>query len=152
MSLPVSGAEGIYPFILILAFIYSYFFFGKELSLEKGFILILLLIFSVTHYHPQWFLWVTPFLIWELTKNSFQHLPLVLVFLIVTLFFEPSLSLGLFGPIWPELNKFPGLSLLIGKYTNIFQFKSLVRSVFAGASLFYVYSLFKNKDASELKT
>ena len=144
----VSGAEGVYPFVFILSIIYFYAYFLRD-RLRVGFIFlaILLLIFSVTHYHPQWFLWVSPFLIWEMVRSDFKYWVLILIFmlswLVITAFFEPSLSYGLFNPAWPSLEKARGAPEILGKYIDVFQIKSLVRSVFAGASLFYVVSLFR---------
>lgn len=143
MGWPLSGAEVIYPFILVLAGICFYAYYSKiKYSLAVYFLAVLLLIFSVTHFHPQWFLWVTPFLIWELVENKFKNWLLVLTifggWLILTLFFEPSLSYGLFNPIWPEMEKVIGLSEVLGKYTNVFQIKSIVRSAFAAAAIFLV--------------
>lgn len=52
------------------------------------------------------------------------------------------LSLGLFNPLWPQLNQAPDLSALLSRYFDVFQFKSLIRSVFAGASIFFILRLF----------
>jgi len=113
------------------------------------FLAILLLIFSVTHFHPQWFLWVIPFLVLELVENNFENIALVLViffgWLLLTLLFEPSLSFGLFNPLWPDLEKAIGLSDIVNRYTNVFQLKSLIRSVFAGASAFLTFKLLLSK-------
>lgn len=148
MGWPVSGAEVIFPFILLLTFLYLFAYYTKrKLSPAVFFLAILLLIFSVTHYHPQWFLWVTPLLIWELVENNFKHaIAVVILFLgwlTITLFFESSLSFGLFAPIRSGLENARSLSEIVGKHTDVFQLKSLVRSVFAGTSLFYVLSLFR---------
>lgn len=148
MGWNVSGAEVIFPFLIILTFIYLHSYYSKtKLSIYSYSLLILLLIFSVTHYHPQWFLWLTPFLLWFLITDNFKYSILVgLMFLswfFITLFFEPSLSYGLFSPIFPGLSNSPGMSDILSKYINAFQFKSMVRSVFAGASLFISYRIFK---------
>jgi hypothetical protein len=154
MGWPVTAAEFIYPFVLMLLFIYFHAYYSSQKkSIIKYFLTILLLIFSVTHYHPQWFLWITPFLIWELVETNFRKLALVLVLLVswavTTLFFEPSLSYGLFTPIYPELKEAVGLSEIVSQFTDVFQVKSLVRSVFAGASLYYALNLFKVTQAKE---
>ena len=148
MGLGVSGAEFIYPFVALLAFLYFRAYFEEKKEMLIVYILgVALLIFSVTHYHPQWFLWATPFLVWELVRNNFRHWVVVLTlfacWLGTTLFFEPSLSLGLFAPVRIELANAVGLSEVVGGYYDVFQLKSLLRSVFAGASLFLVYALFK---------
>jgi len=154
MGWPVSGAEVVYPFILFLIFFYLLaWFYPKRWPVFNYFMAILLLIFSVTHYHPQWFLWITPLLIWELVENKFKNLLLTLTlfvcWLIITLFFEPSLSLGLFNPLWPQLSQARGLTEILGQYTDVFQLKSLVRSVFAGSSVFFIWRLFITRPQSD---
>lgn len=148
MNLPVTAAEGVFPFILLLVVIYLAAYYRKnKTSVEIYFLSIFLLLFSVTHFHPQWFLWATPFLIWALVKYAGKYTEIVIIlfisWLIITLLFEASLSYGLFTPIWHNLQNAPSLSDFVGRYIDVFQFKSIIRSVFAGASLFYVYRLFK---------
>jgi len=150
MGWPLSGAEVIYPFVFGLIVIYFLAYYSKKKTdLSAYFLSILLLTFGVTHFHPQWFLWVTPFLIWELVKNNFKNWLLALTifvsWLALTLMFEPSLSFGLFNPLWPQLEKATGLSELVKRYTDVFQFKSLIRSVFAGASFFFIVKLLAGK-------
>jgi len=149
----VTGAEGIYPFIigLIVIFFVSYFD-NKKRNISYYFLAILLLFYSVTSYHPQWFLWVAPLLVYELVKNNFKHWTLTatlfVCWLILTLLFEASLSYGLFNPIFPQLVNAPSLSDFVAKYTDVFLFKSVIRSIFAGASIYYIYLLFSEREAS----
>lgn len=151
MKFPVSGAEAISPFVLVLIFLYFFAYYRrKRLAVEHYFLTILLLVLSITHYHPQWFLWVTPFFVIELVRRNFENwlviLTLFLAWLFITLTFEPSLSIGLFAPINPQLSSFPGLSEVLERYTDVFQLKSIARSVFAGASLYLVHSVFVGKN------
>src|SRR3989344_5300678 len=148
MGWNLSGAEVLFPFVISVFLIYfvSYYKTNK-LNSAVCFLSILLVTYSVTHYHPQWFLWVTPFLIWFMVELKFKYWEIILIFfscwLFITLLFEPSLSLGLFNPINPSLNNLQGLESLLSKYTNVFQLKSSVRSIFAAASIYYVYTLLK---------
>ena len=148
MGWNLSGAEVLFPFVISVFLIYfvSYYKTNK-LNSAVYFLSILLVTYSVTHYHPQWFLWVTPFLIWFMVELKFKYWEIILIFfscwLFITLLFEPSLSLGLFNPINPSLNNLQGLESLLSKYTNVFQLKSSVRSIFAAASIYYVYTLLK---------
>lgn len=146
MGWPVSGAEMLFPFIIGLVFIYLFTLYYK-IRLWKTSLWILILIFSVTHYHPQWFLWITPFLIWELVENKFKNIFLVLIllgcWLFITLTFEASLSYGLFVPIFPNLQYAPSLANFLSRWFNVFQLKSLVRSIFAGTALFYSWIILK---------
>ena len=136
-KVPVSGAESLSLFLVIYIFVFGLALI-KKVELWKWFLAVLLLFFAVTHYHPQWFLWITPFLVIFTTEYpQFASLSAVLYccWLVITLLFEPSLSISLFAPIFPELKNALPLSLLFGAQMDIFQFKSLVRSCFAGISL-----------------
>jgi len=140
--IPVSGAEGIYLFIFGLVLIYLYTAYkGQQEKIWQYYLWVLLLFFSLTHYHPQWFIWITPFLIWELVENNFKHwlsvLTLFVCWLLTTLLFESSLSFGLFNPILPQLGSIPGLTEVLGKYTDPFQVKSIIRSIFAASAPFF---------------
>lgn len=148
MSWPVTAAEGVFPFILFLIVIYlTAYYLKKKIPVEISFLAILLLLFSVTDYHPQWFLWLTPFLIWALIKYSFKYAEIVIVmfltWLIITLLFEASLSYGLFVPVWHNLQNAPSLADYLVKVTDVFQFRSIVRSIFAGGAAYYLYNLYR---------
>jgi len=66
--------------------------------------------------------------------------------LFITLMFEASLSYGLFIPLKPSLVRAQSLSELVSHFTDVYQFKSLVRSIFTGTALFYSFIIFKNKN------
>lgn len=155
MGWPLSGAEVVYPFVIFVGFIYFFAYYSRrKVDLAVYFLAILLATFSVTHFHPQWFLWAAPFLVWELVENKFKNWALVttifVCWLIITLFFEPSLTYGLFNPIWPQLDKAVGLSDIVGRYTNVYQLKSLVRSVLAASSAFWVIKLMFGEKLREI--
>lgn len=145
MSWKLTAAEGLYPFILILIFIYWLVYFTKvKLNVNTIFLTILLLIFSVSHYHPQWFLWVSPFLIWAYLKDKTNWILVSTIFacwLFIMFTFEPSLNLGLFHIIDPSLKEVSGLTEILSARTDITQLNSLVRSIFAGTSAYLVYKL-----------
>lgn len=142
MQWMLSGAEGIYPFILILFILYlisqSHKF--KVPHFSSYFFIFFLLLFSVTHYHPQWFIWISPFVIIELInfkfKESWLYLCLFLIYVFIVFTFENSLSVGLFAPLNPALAQFSGTAKLIASYLDINQIKSMARSVFAAISLY----------------
>lgn len=149
----VSGAEGIYPFIIGIIIIYciSYYCTNKE-KLVDFFLAILLITLMVTHYHPQWFIWVIPFLIYKIVAQKDKILFVLILFgiwLIITLLFEPSLSVGLFGPVIPAARTFGGFTDLLGKFTDVNRFKSMIRSVFAGISLFWIGQMFWKNELSK---
>lgn len=153
MIFKLTGAEGIYPFVVgLFVIFFAAYFVGKKKNISYYFMAILLLLYSVSSYHPQWFLWIMPFFVYELVKNDFKHwvlvATLVVCWLIITLLFEASLSYGLFSPLIPSLANAPSLSVYVAKYVDVNLFKSVIRSIFAAASIYYVYLLFTEKDSS----
>jgi len=137
MSLPVSGAEGIFPFIW--ATVLVYLLAAKRQDLRQHyyhyFLAFFLILFSVTHYHPQWFLWLSPFLLIELVDTKLSHLwhllALFACYLFIVFTFEPSLNFGLFGVFLPSLRGTVGLTDFLATKFDINLLKSLVRSLFA---------------------
>jgi len=86
----------------------------------------LLVFFSVTHYHPQWFSWISPFLIFSFVikpKTRWLILTMLVAHLAIVFSFEPSLNFGLLGINY-------SLRWLFTDYTM-----SLVRGVLAATSL-----------------
>jgi len=140
-KIPVSGAEYLSLFTLLYVFLFVLSLVKKG-ELWQWFLAVLLIFFSVTHYHPQWFLWIAPFLvIFMVEHRRLIILPLTLFFswLLVTLLFEPSLSVALLAPISPSLVKLPALTTVINPYYDVFQLKSFLRSIFAGVALLMVF-------------
>ncbi len=150
MQWMVSGSEGIFPYLLGVVVLYLHAFRNKYLvpRLWKYYLGIFLLLFSVTHYHPQWFIWIAPFLVIELVSTDFYNLWLDLTlfacYVFIVLTFDNSLSVGMFSVLNQNLNKFQGIDKLISAKTDIFALKSYVRTLFAGVSLFLVFDLLKS--------
>ena len=149
MEWMLSGAEGIFPFLLILCLLYL---FSQNKKLKPKFYVsyftaMFLLLFSVTHYHPQWFIWITPFLIIELLNYKFKeawiYVGLLSIYIFIIFTFENSLSIGLFAPLNNSLANFVGTQLIITKSTDINLLKSYFRSIFAGISLYLTYTHLK---------
>lgn len=91
----------------------------------------LLLFFAVTHWHPQWLTWLTPFLLLAavlVPKTRWPIAVLTLVCVGIVLTFDNTLTFGLVGEnvdLWQKLTPVMSLDLLA----------SLLRGVLAGTSL-----------------
>jgi len=152
----VSGGEGIFPYLL--GFVILCLIASRDKNSAKKmyayFLAFFLLLFSVTNYHPQWFIWIAPFFVIELVMNRLRNIWLTLIlfgcYVAIVLLFENSLSAGLFAPVWPDLNNFPGFAKIISAKTDLGFFKSGIRSLFAGISLYLSYDILnlKEKDNS----
>lgn len=96
----VSGSQYLPIFLVgfVLLFWVNHFLLNK-LPYWGWSMSVLLLFYSVTHYHPQWFSWISPFLILALInykKSTPLIATLLLCHLLVILSFDSSLNFGLF--------------------------------------------------------
>lgn len=144
-KIDVSGGESILLFPAFLILFYLLFMYGKNIKgyLWHKFFILLLLFFVFTHFHPQWFLWVTPFLILDLVRSQFKHWPLTVLSLVSWLglvtFFDPGLSVWLFSPLFPGLYNLPGIWQLLKINVDINMGRSLLQTIFVGVAFYYVY-------------
>lgn len=163
-SIPVSGGEAILLFPLFLFMFYIFLWSKKRFSsdeqssstnknsyLWKSYFIVLILFFVFTHYHPQWLLWVTPFFILELVKNNFRNILSILVifgaFVGTLFFFDPTLSVTLFAPLFPGLYKLPGIWEILGIPVDYNLGRSLLQTTFSAASIYLIfYNLFDREN------
>ncbi len=151
-SLALSGGESVYVTIFSVIILY-YLFFSYKKTFKNTLIFCLstlLVVLAFTHFHIQWFLWVTPFLIilQPLITKEEERLSLIAIItaLIFMLFlFEASLQIRLFSPIFPSLQNAKGLAEILSE-DRLRTIKDLSASVFAASSLFLIFSLLKKHD------
>ncbi|MDP3888899.1 MAG: glycosyltransferase 87 family protein, partial [bacterium] len=80
MSFPVSGAEGLYVFIMILVLLFAYSAYNPgKFKIWQYCMAVMFAFFSVTHYHPQWMLWLAPFFVIQTVGDRFKFIWLWLV-------------------------------------------------------------------------
>lgn len=146
-SIPVSGGESLLLFPLFLIFFYLVMFVtrvGKNVL--ETFTVVLLLFFIFTHYHPQWFLWITPFLIIVLVRDYLKvALPVTIMFISyvgLLFFFEPSLTMEMFAPLFPTLKGLPPVWTLLNINVDYNLSRSLLQTIFAAASFYLIYLYF----------
>lgn len=157
MEWMLSGAEGLYPYLLGFVILVWSAYRNRHLveKLWKYYLGYFLILFSVTHFHPQWFLWISPFIVIELVANNWRNLWLIITvfacYIFIVLTFENSLSIGLFAVINQNLNQFPGIDKLLSAKTDLFFLKSSVRSIFAATSMFLIFDLIKSKSRGDIK-
>lgn len=151
-QIPISGGESIILYPLLILFFYLILIYkplGKK-PIWQRFFIIILLFFIFTHYHPQWFLWLVPFFIIELIITNFRHLFVIILILIsfigLVSFFEPSLSLGLFSPINPALLNVEPIWKQLGFRIDYNFARSLLQTIFVGCALYFIYQYFPKRE------
>lgn len=151
-TIPVSGGEAImlFPAFLLLFYIYIY---QKKIQLNflwRIYTIPLLLFFIFTHYHPQWLIWLTPFVIFDLCLNRFQNiLPVCLILLswfLALFFFDPSLTIGLFSPIIPDLKNAADIWTIFNIKADINYARSILQTVLVASAFYLIYCHLPKKE------
>lgn len=152
-QIPVSGGESIILFLAAIAFLYLIFLSKKTIlgNLWTRYFLILIVFFIFTHFHLQYFLWITPFLLIDIIKRGWVSLPAILLIFIsfigMIFFFDQGLSVGLFAPINPSLYQGVTIWQLLAINPDINFSRSILQTLFSGALLFYMYLYFPKEEA-----
>ncbi|MDO8638551.1 MAG: hypothetical protein Q7R43_03170 [Candidatus Daviesbacteria bacterium] len=149
-NLPLSGSESILIVPAVVLTLYLIFFFKKRGYNDfLNFSLItLLLVLTFTHFHIQWFLWITPLLIlWFLEgqdKNKLLPILGLSFSLLVMLFcFDSSLQLKLFAPLWPNFDQMKGLTENLST-ERLESIRNLAATIFAGSTFYLSWRTLKD--------
>ena len=149
-AIPVSGGESILLFPVFLIFFYLLIFINKNITIWKNYLISLLLFFIFTHYHPQWLIWLTPFLIMDLVLNNFKHIVAVGIiftsFIGSLFFFDSSLTVNMFAPIAPNLYKLADIWTLMHVNMDYNLTRSILQTIFISSALFLMYEYTKKTD------
>lgn len=150
-QIPLSGGESILLFPAVLIFFYIIFlmFKGSVENLWERYLIVLLLFFIFTHFHPQWLLWLTPFLILAVVHSGMKLMfPKILIYLSwfgMLFFFDPGLNIGLSSPIFPNLYDSISIWQMLGINIDYNFSRSILQSIFAGAAIYFLYYFFPLK-------
>lgn len=151
-AIPVSGGESIilFPAFLILFYLMIWQRKFEEVSVWKIYLIPLLLFFIFTHYHPQWLIWITPFVILGLVVERFKDLlPLLIIlgsWLGSLFFFDSSLTLGIFAPILPVLKNTPDIWTLLNLSVDYNLMRSILQTIFTSSTAYFIYIYFPRKE------
>ena len=134
---------------LFAALFYAAWLIDKKLNVFKYWLAILLIIFSFSHFHIAWLLWIAPFVVILSIKKSYLSYPLFYLAIIVTiiplLYQDRSMSISLYRiySIWFDL--IPTPFTLIQKFFDPYNLQSILHSLFAGGAGVIVYRVFKSE-------
>lgn len=150
-NIPLSGGESILLFPLSILLFYL-FICSKKLdyiSYWKIYIIPLLLFFSLTHFHPQWLIWVMPFLILDFIQGYKNLMPMLLIFgswFMSLFFFDPSLTLGIFSPLIPTFKNAGSIWDILSLNVDYNFFRSILQTTLAASSFYLIYRYFPKKN------
>lgn len=126
----------LYPYMIVYILTVLYAFYEPNPSFEKLWRLILVILlayYCMGFFHPQFFVWVTPFIALWLTNNprTWKLFALqILCFFIYTFNFERAMAMGLFMPINPEFINWPSPIDFLTSITGTRRAASFIVSIF----------------------
>lgn len=129
-------------------FLYAYFRTNHSFAhLWKINLILLLFFFATCFFHPHYFMWLIPFLAFQIVEDR-RFIGLfaiqVLCWIVYTFQWKEALAGNLFVPL--DYSYFTSLRSpfeLIGQYYSAANFIGIFRSIFSGVSFWMVYLLFK---------
>ncbi len=140
-------------FLLSILFCYSWVN-ERQINLFNYFVVLLLILFSFSHYHVSWLLWVAPFLVVLVIKSTkLSWLILlwsILAISIPFLYNDRSMSISLFRIYSSWFDLLPIPFTVVQKVYDPFGMQSIIHSLMAGISVVLSYNLLKdntNKNA-----
>jgi Gpi18-like mannosyltransferase len=140
--------------IVGLLAISALFFYGwvidKKINVFNYWIILLLSIFSFSHFHIAWLLWVAPFMVILAIKKPSLSLPLFLLatlaLIIPMLYEDRSMTISLFRVYSTWYDLIPTPFTILQKFYDPYSLQSIFHSILAGGSLIIGYKLLSKED------
>lgn len=143
-----SGESIILTLFLMTVIFVSAWTFKKKTKLFSLFVILLLIIFSFSHFHISWLLWIAPFLVILVIKKPSLTWPIFFwaIFAIsIPLFYaDRAMTISLFRiySTWYDLLPTPFTVML--KFYDPYNFQSMLHSALAGLSVVISYKLYEH--------
>ena len=138
------------PLVILLTLLIISFFeiSNKSFSnLLKYCLLAFLLWFSFGYFHPQWLIWVIPFLIFQFVEKDklfYYHILQILIIPFILLYWGQLVTTFLFSPIDSKFfTTLPDVVDIIRKYYSPSKFANIFSSIFSGISIWIIYEVYK---------
>ena len=135
-------------FLLSILFCFAWMY-EKNIKLLNYFIVLLLVLFSFSHFHISWLLWIAPFLVIVVIKKPITLWPVLLWSMLaisIPLFYtDRSMTISLFRIYTTWFDLLPTPFIVIQKLYDPYNFQSVLHSALAGVSVVLSYTIFKKE-------
>lgn len=133
-------------FLMTILFV-SNWLLKTKISLFNNFIILLLVIFSFSHFHISWLLWISPFLVITVVNKPKLAWPIFfwsIIAMSIPMFYQDrSMTISLFRIYSTWYDLLPTPFIAIQKFYDPYAFQSLLHSILAGISVVLSYKLLK---------
>lgn len=149
------GESIIMGLLLISALFFYGFFVKNKIKVFNYFLILLFIIFSFSHFHISWLLWIAPFLVILIVKVPKLTWPIliwsIIAFLIPLFYEDRSMTISLFKTFSTWYDLLPTPFVVIQKFYDPYSFQSMLHSALAGLSIILSYILIFEKNTLNLK-
>lgn len=139
--------------LMLLSIMFCYAWINeKSINLFNYYVVLLLTLFSFSHFHISWLLWIAPFLVILVIERPKLAFPVflwsTLAISIPFLYNDRSMTISLFRVYTSWFDLLPIPFTVVQKFYDPFGLQSMIHSLLAGISVVLSYNIFKtNKDA-----
>jgi len=129
-------------------FLYAYFNTDHSfVNLWKSILCVLLFFFATSFFHPQYFMWLIPFLTLQVVEDK-KFIGLFAIQILCWVVYSFQWEEALFGRLFLSLNPSYFMSLpspfeIINQYYSAANFIGIFRSIFTGTCFWMIYLIFK---------
>lgn len=136
-------------FAMSLLFFYGWII-DKKLDPFNYWVIFLLSIFSFSHFHIAWLLWISPFIVILAVKKPILSLPLfllaVLALMIPMLYQDRSMTISLFRIYSTWYDLLPTPFSVLEKFYDPYNLQSILHSILAGGSMILGFKLLGKRE------
>lgn len=142
------GESTILGLLLMSVLFFSGWLNNKKINLFNYFTILLFIIFSFSHYHVSWLLWISPFLVLLAIKRPLLKWPIFIwamcAISIPLFYFDRSMTISLFRIYTTWYDLLPTPFTIVQKFYDPFNLQSMLHSLLAGLSTVISFKLLKN--------
>lgn len=140
-------------FLLSILFCYAWIN-SKQVILFRYFTVLLLILFSFSHFHISWLLWIAPFLVILVVRKPQLSWPILLwstlAISIPFLYNDRSMTISLFRIYTNWFDLLPIPFTVVQKFYDPFGLQSVIHSLLAGISVVLSYNIFKSNENAQI--
>ena len=145
----IGFGESIILGLLLLSVLFVFaWMYEKNIRLFKYFVVLLLILFSFSHFHISWLLWIAPFLVILVVQKPTLCWPIflwpVLAMSIPLFYADRAMTISLFRIYSTWYDLLPTPFLVIQKFYDPLGVQSMIHSVLAGLSIVISFNLLKH--------
>ena len=145
----IGFGESIILGLLLLSVLFVFaWMYEKNIRLFKYFVVLLLILFSFSHFHISWLLWIAPFLVILVVQKPTLSWPIflwsVLAMSIPLFYADRAMTISLFRIYSTWYDLLPTPFLVIQKFYDPLGVQSMIHSVLAGLSIVISFNLLKH--------